>query len=290
MRVVVTGGSGGIGRVIVRQLVEAGFDVRNVDVKADPDRVAPWFHADLCERHQAVEAFQGAKAVVHFGEIPGVWGANSADEVYSRNTRAGSCVFQSAVDLGIERVIYASSCQVYGCWGDPMLDPVSLPVTEDAPIRPNNAYSLSKVANEMYARLLSEQDGLKVALLRFPMVWNPHWKFTVETARRFKNLRDPRDCMATYVGAPDVAQAVVRLLQQGYEGCEAFNVCAGDILTLVPTREYVENAHPTFPKLPDGFGEFDCPVDTSKLRERYGWSPTFSIPDLVRKTLAEHGE
>jgi uncharacterized protein YbjT (DUF2867 family) len=74
--VVVTGGSGKAGRAVVRDLVEHGYDVVNVDPAPDRDGIAPRLTADLTDFGIAVEALRGADAVVHLAAIP----APRADE------------------------------------------------------------------------------------------------------------------------------------------------------------------------------------------------------------------
>jgi nucleoside-diphosphate-sugar epimerase len=58
--VVVTGGSGKAGRAVVRELVEQGYSVRNVDLVPPADPAGAFLKADLRDFGQAVEALQNA--------------------------------------------------------------------------------------------------------------------------------------------------------------------------------------------------------------------------------------
>jgi nucleoside-diphosphate-sugar epimerase len=80
-RIAVTGGSGKAGRVVVRDLVEHGHEVLNIDVKPSresysPEAPIPFLQADLTDYGQALEALGGGEtlpcieAVVHLAAIP----------------------------------------------------------------------------------------------------------------------------------------------------------------------------------------------------------------------------
>src|SRR5207248_8889123 len=106
----------------------------------------------------------------HLGEIPSINGAMSSEEVYFRNTRAGSVVMQTAAELKLRRVIYTSSCQVYGMWAEGRAIPQRMPFDETQPLAPQNAYALGKAANEGYARIVAERYGSSIAVIRLPWV------------------------------------------------------------------------------------------------------------------------
>ena len=69
-RIVVTGGSGKAGRAIVRDLVEHGYDVLNVDIAAPAERLCPFLKADLTDMGETIEALAGFEAVAHMAAIP----------------------------------------------------------------------------------------------------------------------------------------------------------------------------------------------------------------------------
>src|SRR2546427_456138 len=67
---------------------------------------------------------------------------------------------------GVERVLFASSRQVYG-------EPISLPVDEDSPLLAVNSYGASKLAGEAYCRAFRREFGLQVGILRLANVYGP---------------------------------------------------------------------------------------------------------------------
>ena len=118
-KIVVTGGSGKAGRAVVRDLLEHGHDVLNVDrvPSADsysPDTPAPFLPADLTDFGQTLEALSGGErmpgieAVVHLAAIPSPVHA-TPDVVFRTNTASTHTVFAAAARLRLRRVVWASS-------------------------------------------------------------------------------------------------------------------------------------------------------------------------------------
>src|SRR6267142_2317608 len=69
-KIVVTGGSGKAGRAVIRDLVEHGYEVLNVDLVPPADRQGPFLRIDLTNFGQTVEALKNADAVVHLAAVP----------------------------------------------------------------------------------------------------------------------------------------------------------------------------------------------------------------------------
>src|SRR5205823_15132505 len=117
MRVAVTGGSGRIGSFVVKELIGRGHEVINID-RRQPAQAggARFVFAHLGQREQVQPVLEQVEAVCHLGEIPSVNAGSSPEYVFAENVRAGSVVMQTAADLKLRRVIYTSSCQVYGMW------------------------------------------------------------------------------------------------------------------------------------------------------------------------------
>src|SRR5450755_2946255 len=106
-RIAVTGGSGKAGRAIVRDLLEHGHEVLNIDRvpspgSDSPDSPAPFLRADLTDFGQALEALNGGEtlpgieAVVHLAAIPSPAHA-TPDQVFRTNVTSTHTVFAAAV-------------------------------------------------------------------------------------------------------------------------------------------------------------------------------------------------
>lgn len=166
MSVLVTGGAGYIGSHTVRTLVARGREVVVLDTLelGDRSRVpdAEFVRADIADA-RAVERTvrrHGVTEAIHFAAYKAVGESMEQPLRYWSNNVAGSVsLVRSLLAYGVERLVFSSSAAVYGT-------PDRVPVTEDAPLRPESVYAETKVAIE---RLLAACDavGLRSASLRY---------------------------------------------------------------------------------------------------------------------------
>ena len=169
MRVLVTGGSGRLGRSVVDGLADAGHEVVSVDVVAGPPgKAAATFPADLTDLGQAygVISRYRPEAVVHLAAIA-VPFSRPESVIYATNTALAYNVLQAAADQGVGTVVTASSPTVMGYGTPEGWAPAYLPLDEDHPPRPWNAYGLSKLAAEQTMRMFAAQRWERVRLAAF---------------------------------------------------------------------------------------------------------------------------
>jgi len=200
MRVLITGGSGRIGRYTVREFLDAGHQVTSVDVVPTDLEGAAALRVDLTDAGQVYQALAmaHAEAVVHLGAWANA-GIVPHSITYGDNARGAYNVLQACADLGIRRVVSASSAQVYGMAAAP---PLYLPLDEEHPTRPANPYALSKVTGEQVAAYFAATAGLSVVSFRLmgiraPEEMEPHVRAMAAHpaggARLLWTLTDARD-------------------------------------------------------------------------------------------------
>jgi nucleoside-diphosphate-sugar epimerase len=176
MKVLVTGAAGRLGSVVCQELVQLGHDVLPTDLR--PCDAGPELRkADLRDPQATYLLLEGCDAVVHLGNIPHLSRGASPQAVLSENVAMNANVFRAAVDLGVTRIVFASSLQAMIRLEDGKHPPAPytipyFPLDGDAPANPgDNFYGLSKEFGERMLRVLCERHTqLHATALRYPML------------------------------------------------------------------------------------------------------------------------
>jgi nucleoside-diphosphate-sugar epimerase len=170
MRVLVTGGAGFIGRHLVKALRDDGDKVVVLDNLKRGDRtVIPedvsFIEGDIRDYSTVRNAMSSCDIVYHLAAQSNVMGAvNDPDYSFTSNVVGTYYVLKSAAAVGINRIVFTSSREVYG-------EVEKLPVTEDQPTTPKNPYGASKVAGEAYCRVAHATNGIDVNVVRLANVY-----------------------------------------------------------------------------------------------------------------------
>lgn len=280
---VVTGGSGKAGRAAIRELLDNGYAVMNVDIVAPAQPLCHFMKVDLNDFGQTVDALRQAAGtidrrrqplgtptmVVHLAGIPAPGLAPDA-VIFRNNMMTTHNVFSAATLLGLERVVWASSETTYGL-PFTRVPPAFAPVTEDHPLAPETGYALAKVFCEEMAREMHR--------------WNPGTKFV---GLRISNIFEEPDYdlipsfwddphlrkwnLWSWVDSRDVAQACRLSLEADVPGADVFTIAAADTLMRQPSRELMARVFPAVPVRED-LPEFGTLLSIAKARRVLGYAP-----------------
>jgi UDP-glucose 4-epimerase len=278
MRIALTGSSGKLGSVVLRELRAAGHEVIGMDVVGA--RGPGFVRVDLTDYGQVVDALTGVNdqhdgfdAVVHLAAIPAP-GIAPDVATFHNNMPSTFNVFWAAIRLGITRIVYASSETVLGLPFD--VPPPYIPVDEDYPARPESVYSLVKHLEEQLAiELVRWNPDVSITALRFSNVMVP------DDYAAFPYDSDPRERkwnLWGYIDARDGAQAIDRALQVAPPGFDRFIIAAADTVTTTPNTELVAEVFPDVPVHGD-LGENDTMLSIAKARRLLGYDPEYSWRD-----------
>ena len=176
-RVLLTGGSGRLGRYVHTALVAQGFDVRNFDKVgwgSDIDQV----QADILDRTSLQAAMVDRDMVIHLAALDAAVPATE-QAFFEINVQGTWNVLEAAEETGVQRVVLCSSVAALGIGDD--TPPDYLPIDENHPCRPRQAYGLSKQVAETVGRCFARRGRIEVVCLRPAFVVFPD--VVIATAR-----------------------------------------------------------------------------------------------------------
>ena len=286
-RIFFTGASGKAGKHVASYLANKGMRVLNADLqnfkqsnidhlKVDITDAAQVFssmsaHMNVDELRENAEPLK-YDAVVHVAAIPSILMASDID-TYKVNVMGTYHVLESAIKLGIKKIIFASSETVYGlCFSHNKPDPLSLPVTEDDLVRPMDSYAMSKVVNEETARAFQRRSGIDIYGLRIGNVIEPDEYHIFKDFCKDPAVRIPN--AFNYIDARDLGQAVELCINIDGLGFEIFNVSNDQNSVDLSTHEIIKNFYPNVP-LKYKLDSEECLYSNKKIKSKLGFSPSF---------------
>ena len=280
MRIAVTGGTGKLGRHVVRRLTDGGHTVVNLD--REGERAGGFMRVDLTDYGQVIDALSGARdgdqpatvdALVHLAAIPAP-GLSPDIETFRNNIVTTFSVFHAAIRLGIRNIVYASSETVLGLPFD--TPPPYVPVDEEYAARPESVYSLVKHLEEQLAiELCRWHPDLKIIALRFSNVMDvadyADFPFDADALDRKWNLW-------AYIDGRDGAQAVERALELDSPGFDRFVIASPDSVMTRPNADLLDEVFPGVERRGE-IGEHTTLLSIDKARRVLGYTPEFSWRD-----------
>ncbi|MGW6943969.1 NAD-dependent epimerase/dehydratase family protein [Streptomyces xanthophaeus] len=161
-KVLLTGASGRIGRMLAPRLSALGWSVRPYDLEPPPGAGADWVRGDITDSGTLAGAMAGVGAVVH---LAGLSGEAAFADLLHHNIDGTYQVFEAARRTGVPRVLFASSSHAVGFHARTELPGEGLATTDLRP-RPDTFYGASKVFGEALGSLYADRHGMRVASVR----------------------------------------------------------------------------------------------------------------------------
>ena len=165
MVVLVVGGAGYIGSHACRALKGAGHEVIVFDnLSTGYERLAVGFElirGDMLDAAALGRVLPRVDAVMHFAAHAYVGESGTNPRKYFRNNvEGGLSLLNAALDAGVKKIIYSSSCAVYGV-------PLKVPIGEENPRQPVNPYGVTKLIFEQVLEAYDPAYGIRYASLRY---------------------------------------------------------------------------------------------------------------------------
>lgn len=304
-RWLVTGGAGFIGSHLIETLLELGQQVTcldnfatghqaNLEAFGNSDRFT-LIEGDVADIKTCRRAVAGVDHILHQGALGSV-PQSIADPVASHRANATGTLhlFAAAREAGIRRVVYASTCALYG-------NNAPLPIREDAAGDLLSPYAATKAIGEAYARSFANAYGMEFAGLRYFNVFGPRqdpegpyaavipiWVKAMlrgEPVVIYGDGETTRDF--TYVANVVQANLLAATVPSLVEPSRVFNVAIGGQTSLNELfnclRENLRSLHPDI-AIPDPvYRDFRAGdvrhsvADFSRAREELGFVPTHDL-------------
>jgi len=172
MNFLITGAAGFLGSSLANQLAREGHQVRGIDdlSTGDPQALAPDVHftrGDVSDRPKLWTLLQEVDVVYHLAARVSVPESVLYPRDYNTVNVGGTVALMEAMrDVGVRRVVLASSGAVYGDLGVQTL-------TESVTPNPRSPYAVSKLAAEYYVRTIGGLWGIETVSLRIFNAYGP---------------------------------------------------------------------------------------------------------------------
>ncbi len=313
MNLLITGADGFIGSHLTETLIRQGHNVRAFvfynsfnswgwldhapeDIRGNLDV----FAGDIRDPYGVKEAMKGCDAVLHLAALIAIpYSYHSPDTYMDTNIKGTLNVLQAARELGVQRVIHTSTSEVYGTAR-------FVPITEEHPLQGQSPYSASKIGADQVAYSFYASFSLPVVIVRPFNTYGPRQSaraviptIITQIARGQRQIKlgavSPtrdfsyvQDTVAGFIAALNSEQGLGEVVNFGSN----FEISIGDTARLIAEtmNTEIEIITDEARLRPENSEVERLWADNTKVRQLFGWQPTYSGREGFKRGLAETAE
>lgn len=279
-KILVTGGTGRVGQWVVQELAK-DYEITVASLAAPPVEAPPgvkYETVDLMEPKALDVLMRNVEMVVHLAAIPSP-AKHPPEHVFSNNMISTFNVVEAAVRHGVKRLIYSGSGSSLGfAFSEKPIVPEYMPMDEEHPLRPQDAYGLSKWLGEEILAAATRRTGMVTISLRPTTVIVPEDYGALLPALLKKTGGIG---MLAYVDARDYAHAVRLALEVSGITHERFFVSADDALCQEPLSIAFPKRFPGSEAVASRLTGTEGPVSSAKAKRLLGFQAKYRWRDLV---------
>jgi len=301
-RAVVTGGAGFIGSHIADELVARGYQVAIIDdlSTGNKENIASLLNQNdveftecsITDLSMLNKLFRGTNYVFHLAAIPSVpRSVENPQASHEANMTGTLNVLLAARDTAVTKVVYASSCAVYG-------DTSTLPIREDTLPNPQSPYAVTKLAGEYYCQAFHQVYGLPTVCLRYFNVYgprqDPNSDYSAVIPRFIQRVLDDKppiilgdgEQTRDFTFITDVVEANILVAESHATGI--FNIGSGQSISITRLAELIiglagNNVKPMHEEPRPGDIKHSL-ADISKARS-FGYKPRYGLERGLAETI-----
>jgi len=292
MRIFITGGTGFVGKYIVKELRKGGHELLLLSRVNRRSEVGIHYLrgdiSDVSKWEKKLKIFK-PQAAVHLA-----WEGLPSQEfdVTVKNLVGGLNCVRALGEAGCKMVVVAGSDQEYGHTGKK--------ANENSPTKPYNMLFAGKTSLYWLAAKIAEQHKMNFIWARMFFIYGAGQRsgalipYMVSSLKKGEKpeIRNPYGAN-DFIYIEDLARAVALLTtRKPKSGNEIYNIGSGK---LTPTSKIIENVYknfglsaPKFSKNPNGPATWKgCYADISKIKKDYGWKPRLSLEEGIKKMVTQ---
>lgn len=298
-KVLVTGGSGLLGRFVVQTLIGRA-EVSVLDLKA-PVQDVPFHLADIADRSAVHAAMVGVDAVVHLAGFDD-GDARDEDDYLTVNLQGAWNVMRAAEEAGVRTFVAASSTAAAGIGMD--FPPDYLPIDESHPLRPRRAYDVAKQMMEVMGAAFARRSAMRVAMLRPTLIVRP--EKAPEMIAELNAIGEDQGIKVdaphygglplfrAWVSSRDCATAFTAALDANFGSFDTFYIAADDTLGSIDALVNAEAVLGRLPTIgdPERFANeaTTSTLDNRRAKRILNWQPADRWRDIVALVGSGHND
>lgn len=272
-KILVTGGSGEIGRNTIPFLRKEGYNIDNYDIAAN-------FEDDIWDTERLTGRMKGEDVVIHLAAIPHPHMAGSKD-YWLLNYEGTKTVFECAKRAAVKKFVFPSSGCVYGFWGN-HAKPDKFPISEEN-YKPSieeglTIYGATKIACEEYLKEESEKAGIRTIALRLENVGTGVWRENIKDM--YKGTCKLYHFFAS-VSSENYHQMLKLVIERDLDGFfEVFNVGDEYVHPSIDVQQMIRRYWPEVPNYTKGN---EALYSIEKAKKLLGYKPGKPNIDIHRR-------
>jgi len=300
MKIIVTGGSGFLGRHMIRALITAGHNIKNIDLQPSRDTDNENFEtviADIRDTERMKLEIIDADVVFHFAGLIEAGESVKFPQKFIDNNISGTLSVLEAMRVNnIKTIIFSSSAAIYG-------EPQNIPISEDDRSIPINPYGMTKLAMEGLISSYVGLHGFTGVALRYFNLYGPgehHQPETHAMPNFIRQVYENRDVevfgtgehQRDYIHVKDIVDAHIKAFDFALKNPNQYHYMNLSTEKPSTTKEIAETIIRVMGKdskivnLPNRPGDpLVLTASAQKAHEVLGWEAQVNLEDGIRETV-----